>query len=242
MTLTLDEVSFVRRGRVVLGGVSAEIAAGRLTCVVGPNAAGKTTLLRILSGELRATSGRYLVDGVDGGRLSRRDIGREVSIIPQDVRPPPYLTVSELVALGRFRPHQAAWRRPDRGDMALIRSSLSRCRAEAIAGRPVESLSGGEQKRAWLAFGLARGTRFLLLDETLDGLDVPAKRAFFELLQVVAAEGTGIVLTTHDLHLVAGHADTVLVLGGGKVVYRGPADADLERRLAESDLDLSRPG
>lgn len=231
MTLTLEGVTCIRRGRAVLSGASAEIAGGRLTCVVGPNAAGKTTLLQVLSGEWRAASGRYLVGGVDAGRLSQRDIGREVCIIPQDLRPPPYLTVSELVALGRFRPDRAPWRRPGREDLAAIRSSLSRCGAEAIAGRPVEALSGGEQKRAWLAFGLARGRRFLLLDETLDGLDVAAKRAFLQLLRGVAAEGTGVVLTTHDLHLVGDYADAVMALRGGRVVYRGPAAVDVERFL-----------
>jgi ABC-type cobalamin/Fe3+-siderophores transport system ATPase subunit len=237
LTLTLEGISFVRRGRVVLSGVSARVPGAGLTCVVGPNAAGKTTLLRILSGEWKATSGRYLIDGVDASRLSQREIGRDVSIIPQDVQPPPYLKVSELVALGRFRPDRPAWRRPGEEDLAAISSSLSRCRADGISGRTVEGLSGGEQKRAWLAFGLAQGKRFLLLDETLDGLDVRAKRAFFEFLKEVAGEGTGIVLATHDLHLVSDYADTVIILGGGKVIHQGQAGVDLERCLAAANLD-----
>ncbi len=234
--LTLEDVSLVRRGRVVLRGVSARIPAGSLTCVVGPNAAGKTTLLRILSGEWRASSGRYLIGGVDAKRLSQRAIGREVSIIPQDVQPPPYLVVAELVALGRFRPRGAPWRRPGEEDLAAIASSLSRCRADGIAGRQLEGLSGGEQKRAWLAFGLAQGRRFLLLDETLDGLDVRAKLAFFGFLKEVAGAGTGIVLTTHDLRLVGDYADAVIVLGDGQAVYQGPPGADLERCLAAANL------
>ncbi len=239
MTLTLEAVSFVRRGTPVLSNISAEITGGRLTCVVGPNGAGKTTLLRILSGEARATSGRYLIGGADAARLSQREIGRSVSIIPQDVPPPLYLKVSELVALGRFHHHRVGWWWLGRRDLAAISSSLSLSRADALSGRPVESLSGGEQKRAWLAFGLAQGREFLLLDETLDGLDIMAKRAFFEVLREVAGEGTGIVLTTHDLHLVKDCADTVMVLRGGQVVHLGPPDEDWEQiAFATGNVDL----
>lgn len=229
--LTLHRVSFVGRGRAILNDVSGEIPDGRLTCVVGPNGAGKTTLLRILSGELKATSGRYLIGDADATRLSQKEIARQVSIIPQDVQPPPYLKVSELAELGRFRPSLAMWRRPNEEDLAAVNSSLSRCRAVLLSERPVEELSGGEQRRAWLAFGLAQGKRFLLLDETLDGLDVFAKRAFFELLKEAASEGTGVVLTTHDLDLVGEYAEKVIVLSNGSVIYEGLPDVDLGRCL-----------
>ncbi len=229
--LTLEAVSCIRRGRVVLKDISAAIPAGSLTCVAGQNAAGKTTLLRLLCGELKPASGRYLLAGADAGRLSQGKIGREIAVIPQDLGPPPHLTVAELAALARFRPGRPPWRRPGAEDLAAVRSSLSLCRADGISSRPVESLSGGEQKRAWLAFALARGRRFLLLDETLDGLDVPAKRAFFRLLQEIAGQGAGVVLTTHDLRLVEDHAGTVMVLSGGRMAYQGPPAAGLEDLL-----------
>ena len=232
MTLTLKEISFVTRGRAVLNGVSGEISDGRLTCMVGPNGAGKTTVLRILSGEIKATSGEFLIGDADATRLSQREIARQVSIIPQDVQPPPYLSVSALVQLGRFRPYGALWRRLSRQDRVAVKASLARCQVEALSRRRMEELSGGEQQRAWLAFGLAQEKRFLLLDETLDGLDVLVKKSSFELLKEVAAEGKGIVLTTHDLDLVTHFADKVIVLGSGKVVYEGPPNAGWEHRVS----------
>lgn len=231
MTLTLQDISFVSRGRAILSGVSGEIPDASLTCIVGPNGAGKTTLLRILSGEIRPTSGRLLIGNADARRLCQREIAREVSIIPQDVQPPPYLTVLELVELGRVRPSQAIWRRMKKQDLVAVNTVLSQCQAASFSQRPVEELSGGEQKRAWLAFALAQEKRFLLLDETLDGLDVFAKRDFFGLLKQAASKGAGVVLTTHDLHLVNEYADRILVLVGGKVVYEGLPDVDLERCL-----------
>jgi len=230
--LSLEALSFANRGTAILSGVTTVIPDKALTCLVGPNGAGKTTLLRILSGELKATSGEFLIGDADATRLSQREIARQVSIIPQDVQPPPYLSVSALVQLGRFRPYGALWRRLSRQDRVAVNTSLARCQLEALSERHVEELSGGEQQRAWLAFGLAQEKRFLLLDETLDGLDVLVKKSSFELLKEVAAEGKGIVLTTHDLDLVTHFADKVIVLGSGKVVYEGPPNAGWEHRVS----------
>jgi len=234
--LNLEALSFVNRGAVILNDVTTVMPDHSLTCLVGPNGAGKTTLLRILSGELKATSGRLFVGDADTSLLPRRDMAHQLSIIPQDVQPPPYLTVSELVQLGRFRPYGAVWRRLSQQDRVAVNTSLARCQLEALSERRVEELSGGEQQRAWLAFGLAQEKRFLLLDETLDGLDTLVKKSSFELLKEVATEGKGIVLTTHDLDLVTHFADKVIVLSSGKVVYEGPPDADLIRRVSPPSL------
>jgi ABC-type cobalamin/Fe3+-siderophores transport system ATPase subunit len=240
MTLTLEGLSFVSHGRIALSGVSGKISDGSLTCVVGPNGAGKTTLLRILSGEIRATSGRFLIGDSDASRLSQREVARQISVIPQDVQPPVHLTVSEMVQLGRFRARGALWQRLSNEDRVAVDTSLARCQIEALTGRRVEELSGGEQQRAWLAFGLAQQKRFLLLDETLDGLDVFSKRSFFKLLREVASRGMGIVLTTHDLDLVTDHADKVVVLSSGRLVYAGPPIEDMERCLLSAGEEKRR--
>jgi len=232
MILSLEALSFVSHGTTVLSSLTTVIPDNSLTCLVGPNGAGKTTLLRILAGELKATSGRFLIGDTDVAALTQREIAHQVSIIPQDVRPPPYLTVSELVELGRFRPYGALWWRLTEQDRVAVHTCLARCRVDALSKRRVEELSGGEQQRAWLAFGLAQEKRFLLLDETLDGLDVIAKRSFFELLKGVASESKGILLTTHDLDLVTHFADKVIVLSSGRVTYEGPPNANLEHCLS----------
>jgi iron complex transport system ATP-binding protein len=200
---------------------------------VGPNGAGKTTLLRILAGELRPTSGRYLIDDADVWPLTQREVAHHFSVIPQEIQPPPHLTVLELVTLGRFHPYRALWRRLTEQDRAIVQASLTRCQIDRLSKRRVEELSGGEQKRAWLAFGLAQKKRFLLLDETLDGLDLPAKRSFFRLLKEVAVESRGVLLTTHDLALVTEFADTVVVMAGGCVKYEGPPVVDIEPLLCQ---------
>ncbi len=234
MTLSLESLSFVRRGATVLSGVTITIPDRALTCLIGPNGAGKTTLLHILCGELRATSGKFLVNNTDSSSLSQREIARQISIIPQNVPPPPYLTVSELAELGRVQCRGALWRRLSPQDHAIVEACLTRCQMDALSGRRVEELSGGEQKRAWLAFGLAQEKRFLLLDETLDGLDFIAKRSFFKLLKSIVSEDSnkGILLTTHDLDLVAEFGDWVIMLSGGRVSYTGGPEVDLQHLLS----------
>jgi len=233
VTLTLESISYDAQGKALLDGVTLSLPDGTLTCLVGANGAGKTTLLRILAGELRATAGRLLIDQTDAASLTQARIARQCSIIPQDVPPPQHLTVFELVALGRFRPHGAIWWRLKEEDRGIVQACLDLCQIGQLAGRRVDQLSGGEQQRAWVAFGLSQQKRFLLLDETLGGMDVLAKGPFFRLLKQIAGEGKGVVLTTHDLDLVADFADRVVVLSRGRVAYDGSPRADLRHFLAQ---------
>lgn len=232
--LTLEALSFAVHGRALLSSMTSIIPDNALTCLIGANGAGKTTLLRILTGELQATSGRFLIDHTDARSLSQSQIARHFSIIPQDVQPPPHLTVLELVALGRFHPYGALWWRLSHRDRDIVDACLNLCQVDQLSERRVDQLSGGEQQRAWLAFGLAQEKRFLLLDETLGGLDVLAKQSFFKLLKQIASEGKGIVLTTHDLELVADYADRVVVLSHGRVTYEGPPNAHLYNFLTSN--------
>jgi iron complex transport system ATP-binding protein len=160
--------------------VSASVPAAGLTCLLGTNGAGKTTLLRIVSGELKPTSGKYLIGDADASALSQRELARYFAIIPQNAPIPQYLSVREMVGLGRFHPRGSSKRHLSGGDRAKIDACLARCHIDALSERRLDELSGGEQKRAWLAFGLAPDKEFLILDETLDGMDIFGKRTFFE--------------------------------------------------------------
>jgi iron complex transport system ATP-binding protein len=231
--LKLENLSLVRNGNAVLDRVSATIPSPGLTCLLGTNGAGKTTLVRVLSGELRATAGDYLIDGRNVCSLSRRDLSGYFSVIPQNAPVPQYLTVGEVVGLGRFRPRAALWWRLTGRDAEAVNRSLALCRMSAFRDRRMEELSGGEQRRAWLAFGLAPDKEFLILDETLDGLDAAAKRAFFRLLKEAASRERGILMASHDLDMITEYADWIVVLKAGTVIYQGRPDANLARFITE---------
>lgn len=235
MELSLKAISFSRLKKPVLENVSATIPSTGLTCLLGTNGAGKTTLLHILSGELKPASGTFFIGDINAGALSQKDISRYFSIIPQKSPAPPYLTVSEMVALSRFHPQRALWWRLNDEDKSKIRVAITRCQIENFKDRKVMELSGGEQQRVWLSFGLASDKNFLLLDETLDGMDVFAKSSFFHLLREITREGKGIILATHDLNMVTEYADKTIILKHGKVVYEGDANVNLQQFLVNEN-------
>jgi ABC-type cobalamin/Fe3+-siderophores transport system ATPase subunit len=232
--LTLTGISYVRREKAILSNLSAVVPNNGLTCLLGTNGAGKTTLLRILSGELKSTSGRYYIGDIDASALSQRELAKYFAIIPQNAPIPPYLTVREMVALGRFQPRGfSKWHLSIR-DRAIIDACLARCQIDKLGDRRLDELSGGEQKRAWLALGLAPDKKIIMLDETLEGMDIFVKRTFFQLLKDIASQDKSILLTSHDLDMVNQFADKIIVLIGGKVIFQGPPDSDLRRLLSDT--------
>ena len=234
MELTLTGISYVRREKAVLSNVSAVVPGKGLTCLLGTNGAGKTTLLRILSGELKSTSGKYYIGDVNASALSQRELAKYFAIIPQNAPIPPYLTVREMVGLGRFQPRGFSKWHLSSQDRASIDVCLARCQIDKLGDRRLDELSGGEQKRAWLALGLAPDKKLIMLDETLEGMDIFVKRTFFQLLKDIASQDKSILLTSHDLDLVNEFADKIIVLIGGKVIFEGPPDSNLQKLLSDT--------
>lgn len=229
MKIVIEGVSFAYQDRQILNGIQASLEPGTFTCVVGPNGTGKTTLFRLIMGELALQEGKIeLQEDRRFVEPEAHSMTRTIAMLPQGVSDPPYVTVRELVALARSnRRNGWGWRLQDEDD-ELISSSMRRCSVEHMADQPFEQLSGGEKQRVWLAFCLAQRKEFLLMDEPLHALDYSSRWAFFDLLSQVAAEGHGVVITTHELDLAAEFADRVLVFRDGGIAYDGsPKEVDL---------------
>jgi len=237
--LTLKSLSLQRHGRTVLKNVSAEISQTGLTCLLGTNGTGKTTLLRILCGELKPDSGTFLLGDTDAAGLGQPELSRYFSIIPQKSPAPAYLTVSEMVALARFQPQHSLWWTLNKEDEGMLNAAIELCEIGQFRAKKVTELSGGEQQRVWLAFGLASNKPFLILDETLDGMDIFAKRGFFRLLKKVSSETKGIILATHYLGMLGQYADKTIILRDGEVVFEGSASVDMEQYMSGSFLNES---
>jgi iron complex transport system ATP-binding protein len=173
-----------------------------------------------------------MIDGKDSAGLTGHQIAGHFAFIPQDVQTPAYLTVTELLELARFKPRQPFWRQASSHDLDVVMKCERLYGLERFSARQVESLSGGEVQRAWLAFALAQEKPFLLLDEALDALDTRARRRCFQTLKEVAANGRGVLLITHELALAQEFADLSVVLEKGEVIFFGAPDAALAHRLA----------
>ena len=151
-------------GRVVSAHLDVEIPAGSFTVVVGPNACGKSTLLRALARLLRPTTGQVLLDGRAISDLPTKEIARRLGLLPQTSLAPDGIRVSDLVARGRH-PHQTILRQWSHTDQAAVAAALAATGTTELAGRLVDELSGGQRQRVWVAMLLAQESPTMLLDE-----------------------------------------------------------------------------
>ena len=222
-SLELDAVSFTYGQRSALKKVSASVVAGEFVCLLGPNGAGKSTLAQQIAGELSPTEGRVYLDARDGSS-EPFNVRRHIAFLPQDMQDPPFITVRELVSLGRFSPDRGLGWRISPEDKETVQECIARCFAESLADRPFAQLSGGEKQRVWLAFCLAQQREFLLLDESLHKLDYSSRDIFFRMLSDLADDGKGVILITHDLQMAERHCRRILLLRDGELAYDGPPD------------------
>lgn len=220
--LAAEGVAYAYGERTVLQGFDLAAEPGTVTAVLGPNGAGKSTALRLLSRLLRPGAGRVTLAGRDVWELPQRSFAREVAFLPQSEAAAWPMTVEQVVLLGRA-PHRG-WLRPyTREDREALGDALRQVDLEDMRARDLDSLSGGERRRALLARALAQNARVLLLDEPGAHLDLRHQMELFQLLGRLAHGcGAAIVLSLHDLNLASLFADVAVLLSEGRILAQGP--------------------
>lgn len=209
-------------GRVIVHGLTLDIPPGRITMIVGPNACGKSTLLRSMARLLPPLSGSVLLDGQDIHTLATREVAARLGILPQTPVAPDGITVADLVGRGRY-PHQGWFRRWTSEDDAAVAEALLATDVLELADRSVDELSGGQRQRVWIAMALAQRTDILLLDEPTTYLDVSHQLDVLDLLVDLNRDhGTTIAVVLHDLNLACRYADHIVALRDGRVIAEGP--------------------
>ena len=203
-----------------LRGVTMTVADGSLTAVIGPNGSGKSTLLRALLGVVRPNGGSTTLDGRDSQTWDRRELARQVGVVPQSETVAFPLTVRAMVAMGRY-PHLGPLRAERPADRAAIEQALARCDVQNLRDRSVTALSGGELQRVRIARALAQEPRALVLDEPTASLDIRHEMAILGLLREWADGGMTMLLITHQLNLAARFADRMVLLDRGAVAAAG---------------------
>ncbi|MDN4478621.1 iron ABC transporter ATP-binding protein [Demequina lignilytica] len=230
--ITLDSLTKSYDDHLVVDGVSLELPSAGVTSIIGPNGAGKSTLLSMVSRLLGVDAGTVDLDGLDVHRAPSREVARRLAILRQDSHTPARITVRELVELGRH-PHSKGRLTP--ACHAAVDAALARCDLADLDRRGLHELSGGQRQRAYVAMVLAQDTRYLLLDEPLNSLDLVHATALMQLLRTLSDEhGTSVVLVLHDINYASVHSDRIIAMRDGRVVRDGtPEEVITEEALSD---------
>ncbi|MGR3759153.1 ABC transporter ATP-binding protein [Roseobacteraceae bacterium NS-SX3] len=236
--LRAEDLSVSYARSPVLDSLSAEIPDGGLTVIVGPNACGKSTLLRSLARLQPAGGGQVVLDGKAIHRQGSRSVAQRLAILPQSPTAPEGLTVRDLAARGRT-PHQSALRQWSKQDAAAVARALELTNMAGNANRPLEALSGGQRQRAWIAMALAQDTGILLLDEPTTYLDLPHQIELLKLVQSLNRETCRTVaMVLHDVNLAARFASHMIALKNGRVFCQGTPAGVVTRPVMQSVFAL----
>ena len=213
-----------------MAGLSLAVARSEILGIIGPNSAGKTTLIRLITRILMPRGGEIALDGRPLQSLDAWELARQIAVVPQEVPHALRFTVEQLVLMGRY-PHAPARFFESGEDRAIARAAMAATGVLDLAAMPVEILGGGERQRAMLARALAQEPDLLVLDEPTAHLDLRYQVECASMLERLNRErGTTVVLVSHDLNLAAQLCDRLLLLAEGRVARLGsPAEVQIGR-------------
>ncbi|MBC2906180.1 ABC transporter ATP-binding protein [Streptomyces cupreus] len=232
LTLSYDQ-------RTVATGLGVDIPDHSFTVIIGPNACGKSTLLKALARMLKPKAGEVYLDGAAIASYRTREVARRLGLLPQSSTAPGGITVGDLVARGRY-PHQRLLKQWSADDEAAVTAAMRQTGVLELADRPVDDLSGGQRQRVWLAMVLAQQTPILLLDEPTTFLDIAHQVEVLDLCAALhARKGHTVVAVLHDLNQACRYATHLIVMRpGGEVAAEGDPASVMTAELIEDVFGL----
>lgn len=210
-------------GRRLLDDISLNLPAGRMIALIGHNGSGKSTLLKVLARQIPAL-GRTTFEGRPLQDWSARDYARRLAFLPQHTPPAEGMNTRELVSLGRY-PWHGAMGRFGPQDHQAVEQALTECGMHPFADQLVDTMSGGERQRAWLAMMVAQQAGTLLLDEPISALDIAHQVEVLTLVRRMChAQNRSAVIVLHEVNMAARFCDHIVALKGGKLAMQGSPD------------------
>ena len=225
--------------RIVAQHINGDIRSGELTCLLGANGVGKSTLLRTLSAFQPKTVGEILIEGREISTYTDKELSRRIGVVLTEKPDVRNMSVRELVSLGRS-PYTGFWGTYSKDDLQIVDEAIALVGIEALSQRMVHTLSDGERQKVMIAKALAQQTPVIYLDEPTAFLDFPSKVEMMQLLRRLAREQQKVIfLSTHDFELALQVADMLWLMETGSISIGTP------RMLADSGAlarYVERPG
>lgn len=220
--------------KTVIQDANLVIPDGKISVIIGANACGKSTLLKAMTRIITPKSGRVTLDGEPIRGMNPKQLARICGLLPQDPVVPEGVTVSDLVARGRY-PHQKFLQGQTKQDLEAVTEAMEIMNIIELANRGMNELSGGQRQRAWIATALAQQSDILFLDEPTTFLDINYQIEILDLMvDLNQRRQTTIVMVLHDINLAARYADYLYAMKNGNLIAQGsPSDIVTEKLIMD---------
>lgn len=239
MAIVLEHISKHYHEKTVVRQVSLDIGEGQFTAFIGPNGAGKSTLLGIMSRLMNSDAGQVMLDGENLQQMKNAEIAKKMAILKQANHTELRLSVEDLVAFGRFpysRGHLTAQ------DHQMIDQSIQYMELEPMRHQQLSELSGGQRQRAYIAMVLAQDTKYILLDEPLNNLDMKHSAQIMRVLKDLCVNhGKSIIVVIHDINFASVYADQIIAMKHGELVYQGTPQQIMHEDILQDIFDFHIP-
>lgn len=204
-----------------LQSIRSSIERGKVTTIIGPNGSGKSTLLGILSRNIQPQSGQIILDGKALSEYKAKELAKKLAVVHQQNIAPSDMTVETLTSYGRI-PYRSLFSVDHEEDEKAIEWALTCTNLQDKRKKTLDSLSGGEKQRVWIAMALAQRTPYLFLDEPTTYLDIYYQYEILELIkQINEEQSISVVMVLHDINQAIRYSDRIIAMKDGAIVAQG---------------------
>ena len=211
-SLEVRNLRYLYDRNIILDGVDLKIKEGEVLGILGPNGCGKTTLLRNLNKNLSPNGGCVLLNDIDMESIQKKDVAKEIAVVPQTNEIHFSFTVRDIVAMGRM-PFQSMLGGETHEDLDIIDSAMEQTGVMKFADRHINTMSGGERQRVIIARAIAQTPKIILMDEPTLHLDISMQFDALNLVYKLSREkGLTVVIVSHDMAMVARYCDRIVML------------------------------
>ena len=225
--------------QAILEDIQLNISPSKFTAFIGPNGAGKSTLLSIMSRLLKKDQGVLSIKGKEIETWNSKELAKELTILKQKINYQSKLTVEELVSFGRFPYSQD---RLTKEDFKKVEQALEYLDILDLRDRFIDTLSGGQLQRVFIAMVLTQDTDFILLDEPLNNLDIKQSISMMKILRSLVDDlGKTIIIVIHDINIASQYVDEIVAFKDGKVFYQGTTNQVMRKEILDPlyEMDIT---